>query len=164
MISLREYSDSDFQPHLTLANNAAVSEYLPPHFPYPYTEEDAKLWMNNGRHQGIQRVIDVDGEFIGSIGAVQGTGEKAHVATIGYWLGQPYWGKGYASSAVTLFTDWLFEGAQFERLEALVLEGNTGSMKVLEKADFQFEGKQIKAFKKDGVFYNDYLFAKIKSP
>jgi RimJ/RimL family protein N-acetyltransferase len=62
---------------------------------------------------------------------------------IGYWLGEPHWGKGLMSEAVKAAVEAAQVFSQFETITAQVLVGNDGSLKVLEKAGF----KQVKKTK-----------------
>jgi RimJ/RimL family protein N-acetyltransferase len=54
-------------------------------------------------------------------------------AEIGYWIGKPYWGKGYASFAVQHLLAFAFSQLQLNRVYAHVLDYNKASQKVLEK-------------------------------
>lgn len=67
MIALREYTDSDIDRLVELANNENVSRYLVSTFPFPYTMEDAAWWIATGsKHNGaITRVIEYQGLFVG---------------------------------------------------------------------------------------------------
>lgn len=82
---------------------------------------------------------------------------------IGYWLGEPHWGQGIATDAVRGFSDWAFEHfAHLVRLEAEVFEGNDGSVRVLEKAGFAFEGRQRMAIEKMGDVRDLLVFVRFR--
>lgn len=68
---------------------------------------------------------------------------------IGYWLGQPYWGRGIASEAVAAMTRYAFEHFDVARVFALVFEWNPASARVLEKAGYRLEGRLRKAVTKE---------------
>ena len=141
MIELREYRDSDADRLVELANNPAVSRFLTDTFPSPYTLDDAYWWIRTGSQSGIARVIEVDEIFVGSVGAEPGEGEKRKQYGIGYWIGEPYWGKGIATQALSVFANQLFESTDVERLQAWVYADNAASIRVLQKAGFQKDGE-----------------------
>jgi RimJ/RimL family protein N-acetyltransferase len=81
----------------------------------------------------ITRAIVVDGDVVGNIGSWIGEGGRE----VGYWIGRPYWGRGYASQALA---DLLTEVSE-RPLLAHVAEHNAGSIRVLVKCGFVITGK-----------------------
>lgn len=66
---------------------------------------------------------------------------KLHArAEIGYELAQAYWGQGLMAEAIKAILDFGFENMDLNRIEAMVLAGNTASAKFLEKQGFHLEG------------------------
>src|SRR5262245_43106555 len=65
----------------------------------------------------------------------------AQSASIGYWIGAPYAGRGLMSDAVRAVASFAFAALRLNRLEAACLPTNIASMRVLEKAGFQLEGR-----------------------
>src|SRR5687768_11429146 len=104
MIILRDYKASDSDRLVKLANNKNVSRYLIYTFPFPYLKKDADWWIDVGcRENGsITKVIEYMGEFIGSVGISPQTGWRSHIAEIGYWVGESFWGKGITTEAVKM--------------------------------------------------------------
>lgn len=164
MIEIRDYQFADIKKLALLANNRNVSRYLVPTFPYPYTKADAKRWVLKGskENQYITKAIEFQGEFAGTIGIAPQRGWKNHCAEIGYWLGEPYWGKGIATEALNAMTGYAFEVCQFRKLFAPVMGPNKASMKVLEKCDFILEGVFKNEVYKDGRFFDIYHFARLR--
>jgi RimJ/RimL family protein N-acetyltransferase len=80
----------------------------------------------------ITRAIVVDGEVVGNIGCWIGEGGRE----VGYWIGRPYWGRGYASQALADLLTEVSERPVF----AHVAEHNAGSIRVLEKCGFIITG------------------------
>lgn len=163
MITLREYRDSDANRLVELANNEAVSRFLVDSFPYPYTLEDANWWIRTGSRNCISRVIELNGVFVGSVGAEFGLGEKRKQLGIGYWIGRLYWGKGIATAALALFVDELFHTTDAVRLQAWVYADNTASMKVLEKSGFTKDAVLRNALYKNGILFDEHLFSRLRS-
>jgi len=75
------------------------------------------------------------GEVVGHISLKHVDLERGE-AEVGYWVGRPYWGRGYASAAVREVATFGFEDLGLRRLYAHVLAHNPASGRVLEKAGF----------------------------
>ena len=80
-----------------------------------------------------------DGRLIGSCGFVSHAGERKS-AEIGYWLGKPYWGKGYAAEAAQALVRFGFEQMGLERVEAKCFLENRAGQRVIEKLGMKFVG------------------------
>jgi len=85
-----------------------------------------------------------------------------HSVEIGYWLGQPFWGRGIASSGVSLACAHAFEELGLHRIYAGIFAPNIASMKVLERNGFVREGIRQLAILKDGELHDEHLFALLK--
>jgi len=162
MITLRDYEAGDAGRLVELANNENVSRYLIYTFPCPYTAEDAKWWIEIGSHQNgaVTKVIEFEGTFVGGVGITPQNGWRSHLAEIGYWLGEEFWGRGIATEALRQMTEWTFAGSQFDKLFAPVLAPNLPSMRVLEKNDYQLEGILKNEVAKHGRRFDLHHYAK----
>ncbi len=80
-----------------------------------------------------------DDRLIGSCGFVSRAGERKS-AEIGYWLGKPYWGKGYAAEAAQALVRFGFEQMGLERVEAKCFLENRSGRRVIEKLGMKLEG------------------------
>ena len=80
----------------------------------------------------------------------------AETGTLGYWIGQPYAGQGFATSAVRALSAHAFGALKLHRLEASCLPANRASRRVLEKAGFGLEG-QARAYLKINSKWADHL-------
>jgi RimJ/RimL family protein N-acetyltransferase len=80
-----------------------------------------------------------DGRLIGSCGFVSEAPERKS-AEIGYWLGKPHWGKGYAVEAARAMVRFGFEQMGLERVEAKCFVENRAGQRVIEKLGLKFEG------------------------
>ena len=163
MINLREYIKDDAERLVRLANNKNVSKYLTPFFPFPYTKKDAHWWLETGRNlnDAINRVIEYNEEFVGGIGINPQKGWKSHIAEIGYWIGEEYWGNGIATEALKQMTKLALSTKKYQKLFAPVLGPNKASMQVLEKNNYQLEGVLKHDVIKDDTFFDIYSYAKI---
>lgn len=83
-------------------------------------------------------------------------------AEIGYWLGEPFWGRGIATAAVIAVTGYAFTRHDLVRLHAGVFEWNPASARVLEKAGYSLEGRLRKSVTKNGETIDQLLYATIR--
>ncbi|HEX5999214.1 MAG TPA: GNAT family protein [Hyphomicrobiaceae bacterium] len=83
----------------------------------------------------------------------------AQTASIGYWIGAPYAGRGLMTDAVRAVTHYAFASLRLNRLEAACLPNNAASMRVLQNAGFQLEGRARQYLKIDGQWRDHNLFA-----
>lgn len=92
----------------------------------------------------VNWALALNGEVIGGIGITFLTDIRHRVASIGYWIGEPQWGKGYTTEFVRGFVQWVWEAYSpevLDKLEAGVYGWNTASMGVLRKCGFVEEGR-----------------------
>lgn len=112
--------------------------------PHPYSEELAKAFIAEQRsafnkgQEWVWAVCLKDGlTLVGCVGVVF---EDEMSAELGYWLGEPYWGKGYASEAGRAVIDHVFNTCTLWELNARHLFTNPASGWVLTKLGFQLVG------------------------
>lgn len=80
---------------------------------------------------------------------------------IGYWVGEPYAGKGFMTDAVCTLVRYGFDRLDLHRLEAACIPSNLRSVRVLEKAGFAREGLLKSYLKINGQWQDHLLFARI---
>jgi ribosomal-protein-alanine N-acetyltransferase len=85
----------------------------------------------------------------------------AQIATVGYWIGEPYAGKGRMTAAVRVLTDFAFRALGLHRLEAACVPDNEPSRRVLLKTGFAHEGTALAYLKINGVWRDHLLFGMI---
>jgi [ribosomal protein S5]-alanine N-acetyltransferase len=83
----------------------------------------------------------------------------AQTASIGYWIGAPYVGRGLMTDAVRAVTQFAFATLRLHRLEAACLPSNTASARVLAKAGFTLEGRARQYLMIDGRWQDHDLYA-----
>ena len=111
----------------------------------------------------LQLVLEYDGKFAGALSFHTLVLEDAK-AEIGYWLTADVRGKGVATAATKLMTQYGFETIGFHRIEALVVESNKPSLKVLANAGYQQEGVlRDKCCQEDGTRENMIMFAALRT-
>ncbi len=161
---IRDWTGDDVRSIVRYANNRKVSMWLRDRFPFPYTEANANAFLSVVLRQDPRTVfaIATEREAIGGVGLEFGSDIHRFTAELGYWLGEPFWGCGIGTDAVRLFTTWAFEHLEVHRIFAGVLDGNAASVRVLEKAEFEKEGRLRAAVFKNGRVLDQLLYAKIK--
>ena len=164
-LTLRSYRASDVERLAELANNESVSRYLVDTFPYPYTKADADWWIASGSKEkgAVTKAVEWNGVFVGSVGITPQKGWRSHIAEIGYWLGEAYWGQGIATLALRQMSAIAFEEHGFKKLFAPVLAPNQASMKVLEKNEYFLEGVFKREVVKSNKMFDIHFYAKFRS-
>ena len=161
---IRSYLRTDKDSIAKYANNLNVSKNLRDRFPNPYTIEDAEEWLAFACTQNpeLSFAIANDDELIGAIGLDPQEDVYRFSAEIGYWLAEPFWGKGIAVDALISLTNYAFTNFNFNRIFAGVFENNLASAKVLEKAGYKKEGILRKAVFKEDKFQNQIMYSILK--
>jgi RimJ/RimL family protein N-acetyltransferase len=136
-LRLRAPRRGDIEVLVRLANERRVAENTA-RIPHPYGIDDAEQFIAAVNRQGGEAtfVITLDGEPIG-VGSVE---PRESGPEIGYWLGVPYWGRGYATEAVRAVIDHAFGDLGHETLQGGARASNPASRRVLEKCGFQWAG------------------------
>lgn len=161
--TIRDCRLSDAESLAKHANNRNVSINLRDRFPYPYTIEDAKSFLERVvAKEGLEQIfcIDVDGSLVGTIGLHRGEDVHRLSAEFGYFIGEEFWGRGIMSEAVPAFVDYCFKEFSLKRMFAMPHSSNPASARVLEKAGFVFEGRLRKNVVKDGQILDSLVYAK----
>ena len=148
MVRLEPYRARHAAAFQRLAEDAQIAKTtLVPH-PYPadgaarFADEAARARDRDEAYAFAVVADDGRGgvETVGSCGLKHvDRGERQ--AEVGYWIGVPYWGRGYASAAVREVVRVAFDELGFDRLVAEVLEANPASARVLGKAGFEVVGR-----------------------
>lgn len=131
---LRAPIRGDVPDLVRLADNRRIHEVLA-RLPYPYTRADGIAFVEMLAQRPDERpyAITLADRFIGVVGF---TFREAAPPELGYWLGEPYWGKGIMSEAVKGLLDAAFATHLYPQIKARALSSNTGSLNVLRKAGF----------------------------
>ncbi|ADN37241.1 GCN5-related N-acetyltransferase [Methanolacinia petrolearia DSM 11571] len=158
--TLRPWRMDDAPSVAKYANNPKVAKNMRDGFPNPYSEEDAErfLTMATGDGPALLLAVEIDGEACGGIGVTPFTDVYRKTAEIGYWLAEPFWGRGVMTEVVKAVVPVAFGRFDIVRLQAGVYEGNLGSMRVLEKAGFEREAVHKKAIFKNGELLDEVVF------
>ena len=154
---LRTWREEDAASISVLANNKKIADCLRDAFPYPYTYSDALDFINNSMEQSRSHAmflaIEISEKAVGSIAVIQKDDVYRCSAEIGYWLAEPYWGKGIMASVIKQVCDAFFRAHKdVVRIFAEPFAQNVASQRVLEKAGFVRE-----AVLKNSIIKNDVI-------
>jgi len=158
---IKSWEEADAGSIAPLADNRKVWINLRDGFPHPYSPEDARKFIAMARARVPESffAIVVDGKAVGGIGYQLHSDVERVSAEIGYWLGEPYWGRGIATEAVRAVTAYAVREHGLTRVYAVPYEWNPASFRVLEKAGFTLEGTMRRSVIKDGKIINQRLYA-----
>ncbi len=162
---IRSWQFADAESLALHANNRNISRNLRDRFPFPYTIDDAKAFVNFALNQKPETVfaIDVGGNAVGGIGFTLHEDVERVAAEIGYWLAEPFWGRGIMSEALGAMTQYAIRTHELTRVYALPFEWNQASCRVLEKAGYTLEGRLRRCAIKEGQVIDQFMYAYVVS-
>ena len=162
-VTLRAWRPSDAASLARHANNPNVASQLRDRFPHPYTLADAREFIRTvaGARPTMLFAMAVEGEAVGGIGMFPGADVERFSAEVGYWLAEPYWGRGITTEAIGLLSAYAFGTCNMLRLFALPFADNTRSTRVLEKAGYTREALLRSSSVKYGQVRDQALYALI---
>lgn len=160
-IILRAWHITDLDDLVRYANNWNIARNMMDKFPYPYTEADGRAFIEfaNSADPISIFAIDRNGEAIGGIGIHPQTDIHQKNAELGYWLAEPFWGKGIIPVAIRKAVDFAFDNFDIERVFARPFGTNLASQRVLEKTGFVLEDMFEKVLYKRGEYLDEYVYA-----
>ncbi|MDE6761471.1 MAG: GNAT family N-acetyltransferase [Lachnospiraceae bacterium] len=163
--TIREWNISDAGDLAQIINNKNILDNLRDGLPYPYTVKDAEEFimamLSSDKTKTFAFAIVVDDRVIGSIGVFRCENIHFRTAEMGYYIGEPYWGKGLGTSAVEQVCSYIFRHTDIIRIFAEPFAYNTASCRVLEKAGFQLEGVLRNNAVKNGQILDMKMYSKI---
>lgn len=145
---LRPLRPSDADTLFTLFSNWEVIRWLSTP-PWPYTPDDARTFiaaqMDLSARERNYFAIALKDSLIGGIDArsVRPASAPVRSPILGYWLGQPYWGRGYMTEAALAFVRFFFASTPVDTIYSGVLAGNDASLRVQEKLGFGRTGEEM---------------------
>jgi RimJ/RimL family protein N-acetyltransferase len=160
---VRSWRESDAESLATHANNRRVWLNLRDAFPHPYRLDDARAFIRAalGRTQETHFAIAVNGAAVGGIGFRPHEDVERVSAEIGYWLGEPFWGRGITTEALIAVTAAALRTHGLTRVFAVPYAWNLASFRVLEKAGYVREGVMRRSAIKDGRVVDQVLYARV---
>ena len=135
--------------------------------PHPYTADCARRWIGghaenfrSGRFYEYAVTGREDGCLYGCVGLSHDAAH--HNGELGYWFGEPHWGRGYATEAAAALIDFAFSVKDYHRVYAGHFAGNPASGRVMQKCGMRFEDIQREHVCKDGAYVDVVCYAILK--
>jgi RimJ/RimL family protein N-acetyltransferase len=160
---IRDWQMEDAPSIAKYADNRKIWMNLRDVFPHPYRLRDAEIFLSRVINANPRTVfaIATEAEAIGSIGLMPGNDVHRFTAEMGYWLAEPFWGKGIMTQAVKCLTAYAIRELKLHRVFAEPYSTNPASARVLEKAGFTCEGVLRSNVFKDGKIRDQLLYSYI---
>ena len=132
-LKFRELNDGDAARIAELAGEWDIAR-MTARIPYPYSEPLAHQWLRGIEPGEFVRAIELGGELIGAVGYMPASDGSAE---IGYWIGKPWWGQGFATEAAQALVRYCFARGGFGRLTCCHFVDNPASARVISKLGFR---------------------------
>jgi ribosomal-protein-alanine N-acetyltransferase len=162
---MRPWAESDIPALIPLIGTHEVAATTL-RIPHPYTHDDAVAFLRHCREldeegAGLRLAVLLrDGATLcGGVGLV--ADQKHSHAELGYWLGVPYWGKGYATEAARAVVEYGFKELKLHRIFASHFPSNPASGRVLQKIGMTYEGKMREHVLKWEKFYDIEMYGMV---
>jgi len=158
---VRSWRASDADALARYANNRKIWLNLRDAFPHPYSKKDARAFLKIVRQRSPETwfAIAVNDEAVGGIGYTMHPDVERVSAEIGYWLAEPFWGRGITTDALEAVTAYALRTHGLTRIFAVPFAWNAASCRVLEKAGYVLEARLRKSAIKDGTLTDQFQYA-----
>jgi len=155
-LTLGQLEISDIPNIVEYAGSPNIAKMLRD-LPHPYAEKDAIFWLNLA-NQGFANQTEYifklglkeTNEFIGGMGLH--LKKRSNKAEVGYWIGEPFWNKGYATEALSVILKFGFEVLELNKIYATHYVKNIPSGKVMINNGMVKEGELVDDLKKDDEY------------
>ena len=156
---IKKPSKDDLNSLIRELNNWNISKWLV-NVPYPYTINDAKLWLKKTQEDNYSFNIFLKNKLIGGISITNK--ENNTKPELGYWIGENFWGKRYAHEACTNLIEYFFSNTSHNIIYASHMKDNIKSKKILINLGFKFvtNGKKFSISRNEMVDDIDYELIK----
>lgn len=165
-VRLRKFTLADGPTVQALAGDPAVADTTST-VPHPYPDGAAEQWIATHENQfqqgkaAIYAIVTLaDQALIGSIGVSLHPAHRR--GEIGYWIGRPYWNRGYCTEALHLLLGDCFSRLELNRVYAHHFARNPASGRVMQKVGMQREGYLREHVMKAGHFEDLVLYGLLR--
>ncbi|MGC2288788.1 MAG: GNAT family N-acetyltransferase [Thermoplasmata archaeon] len=164
LVTLRPLRRTDASALDRVLRDRTATRFLPP-----------RVRKETGR-QFVARVLREQAQVAGSAFAIVPVGSEETVgqirfvhwfpskgeAEVGYWIRRKHWGRGFGTEALWLLCRYGFRSRSLHRIEAIVVVGNRGSRRVLEKVGFRAEGRSRQASRLRNGWVDEWRFGLLR--
>ena len=135
---LRQWTEGDIDALVAAINDAEIAHWIPL-IPHPYTEGDARAFLEGEIAPAEHRLaMTVDGSIVGGIG--MGVNTHDYRGRLGYWVAASARGHGICTRALRLLSRYGQDELDLQRLELITDPDNLASQRVAEKVGYRREG------------------------
>ena len=135
-LTLRPFHRTDAAEFARLAGEWEVAS-MTSDIPYPFSAAQAMGWLRPVRGEA-RFAIELERRLIGGAGYYR---RASGVAELGFWLGRPWWGRGYATEAARAVVRYGFANPRLPGFSSARFDDNPGSARVLAKLGFEAVGR-----------------------
>lgn len=166
-LTLRPFAAADAAMVQALAGDRTIADTTL-NIPHPYEDGMAEDWIAGHEEQFRNRSNVIfaitdreDGRLLGAVSLRIETPFRK--AELGYWVGVPYWNRGYATEAAGALLAYGFDELDLNRIAAQHLARNPASGRVMQKLGMRHEGTLRQATMKWGEFEDLELYSMLRS-
>jgi RimJ/RimL family protein N-acetyltransferase len=162
---LRPFALADAETVAALAGDRAIAATTLS-IPHPYAPADAEDWIathpaDYRKGCAVSYAITLpEGSLCGSVGL--GLSPEHNFAELGYWIGRPFWGNGYATEAAVALVDFAFGSLGLNRINSTHFSDNPASGRVMQKLGMVQEGYRARYTRKWGVYRDIVLYGLLR--
>jgi RimJ/RimL family protein N-acetyltransferase len=164
-IILRPWSIRDAVQLAEIANNKRIADNLRDGFPFPYSLNDARKWLNMILPENFPPrffAVTVADRVVGSIGIVTKDDIYRKNFEMGYFLEEEYWNRGIITRAIKAATSYAFRKFDIVRIYAEPFADNTGSRKALSNAGYCLEATLRRNVIKNDIIKDSCIYSILK--
>ena len=165
-LTLRPFTAADGPRVKVLAGDRLVADTTGS-IAHPYEDGMAEAWISKhaaafeaGREVQWAITRSEGDELLGAIGLMAAQPHRR--AELGYWLGVPYWGHGYASEAAEAAVRYGFSEMDLARITAQIFPRNPASAHILQKLGMRQEGVLRRHYLKWDVLEDAVLYGLLR--
>ncbi|MGL4739907.1 MAG: GNAT family N-acetyltransferase [Sarcina sp.] len=163
-VILREYKASDVVIAHRYINDYSIARTLTEEAIFPISIDEEEEFINNNKSNEKMTynfaIEDLEtSEYIGGCG-INSTDLKNRICTIGIFIGDmDYWGQGYATDALEILINFIFNELNLEKIKLTVYDFNTRAIKLYEHLGFKVEGVLKREVFREGKYHDKILMA-----
>lgn len=157
-VTLRTIEQEDLEFLRDTINAPQVRQYLGNRGPLNLEQEQSYFEDHVSDDASTSLLVCVDGNPAGIVG-LHPRDDTSGTAEIGLFLAEDYWGHGYGTTTVALVTEYGFNDRRHHRIEGHVIEPNSASQRVFEKAGYQLDATHREAAYYDGNHVDVNIYA-----
>lgn len=166
-LTLRPFEEHDAGPLFEFARNPNVTRFtLWDHHKtvaetLVFVRDYARLRYREGVPEPYAITLTPDPTPVGACGCFWAS-QPNQTMELGYWVAEPFWGRGIAAEASRAVMGLTFREFRPERIQARVIVGNLGSARVLEKLSFRYEGTLRASLLRRGKFEDVMMYSVVR--